>query len=183
MNLNQALREDIVAAVMKDVPRKRKDPSGDLQKLVNDDINMNAPPMIGAIWKDKALACYLNIENTTIHYMVPDRQGYQAWQGPLNHVQAVHPEKHEFSAKFKDLAQQLYDELLDEHERIDQARTALKNSIAGLRTVKAFIAAFPELEKYAPGAPTSSSNLPAIANVMAGLVNLGWPESKQAVAA
>lgn len=180
MNLNQTSRAEIVAAVMKDVPRKRKDPAGDLQKLVDADVKAYAPPAIAAIWTDKALACYLNIDNNNIVSLVPDAKGERSYDSPLPGVSATHPEKHEFSANFKDQAQRMYDAMLAEYERIEQARVALTGAVAGLRTVKAFIAAFPELEKYAPATPTASSNLPALANVMAGLVELGWPKEKGA---
>jgi len=178
MNLNNTFREQIVAAVMKDVPRKRKDPAGDLQKLVDADIKAYAPPAIAAIWADKAQACYLNIDNDNITCFVTDLKGERRYDSPFPGVSATYPKMHEFSANFKDQVQRMYDPMLAEYKRIENSRTAFTGAVAGLRTVKAFVAAFPELEKYAPAVPIASSNLPALANVMAGLVELGWPKEK-----
>lgn len=182
MNLNQTIRAEIVQAVMKDVPRKRKDPSGDLQKIVDADIDSFAPDEVANMWKDKVLACYLDIEGSSIGYLVKNLRGENRY-GVMRDVYVQHPRKHEFSDRFYFASQVIYDELLDEHKAIEATRVRLASSLAGIRTRKAFVEMFPELEKYAPEAPITTKNLPAVANVMSSLVKLGWPEKKEGVPA
>lgn len=175
MNLTKFHKEAIVAAVIADIPRARKDPHGDAQKIMDADIAQFAPKEIAAMWKDKALACYLDIGNDPISFFAIDRR----YGTSLGHLRVQSPRKHTMSDAGKEAMKALYDELIGEADAIAAAETALTNSIAGLRTRKAFVAMFPELEKYAPAEPTMGTNLPAIANVMADLTKLGWPKGAQ----
>lgn len=50
----------------------------------------------------------------------------------------------------------------------------LRASIEGVRTRKQFVDRFPEFSMYAPAEPGKSTNLPAVANVVADLVKFGW---------
>lgn len=60
----------------------------------------------------------------------------------------------------------------------------LKNAINGCSTRKQFIDRFPEFSNYAPPVEGVSENLPAVANVVAGLISIGFvpkvtkPENK-----
>lgn len=175
MNLAKHHKEAIVAAVIADIPRARKDPPGDAQKIMDADIAKFAPKEIAALWKDKALACYLDIGNDPISYFAIN----QRYSAKLYSVQVRFPRKHTMSDAGKEAMKALYDELIGEAGAIAAAETALANSIAGLRTRKAFVAMFPELEKYAPPEPAMGTNLPAIANVMADLTKLGWPKGAE----
>lgn len=181
MNLNKFHKQAIVAAVIADVPRTRKDPSGDAQKIMDADIAKYAPKEIAAVWKDKALACYLDLDGDPIAAIATELKGTPRYCGPLQHVQVRYPRLHVVSAAGKEQFNALFAEMLEEAQAVKAASTALANAIFGIRTVKAFVNQFPELAKYAPAEPTMGTNLPAIANVMAGLATLGWPKGKEVV--
>lgn len=66
----------------------------------------------------------------------------------------------------------------DEDNARYQARQDLKAAVRACNTRKQFVDRFPEFEKYAPSEPGKSSNLPALANVVAGLAKLGWPKGE-----
>jgi len=52
--------------------------------------------------------------------------------------------------------------------------------VEGCSTLKQLQAALPECVKYMPTEDAPSKNLPALANVVADLVHLGWPKPKAA---
>jgi len=183
MNLTKLHKQAIVAAVMADVPRVRKDPSGDAQKIMDADITKFAPAAIAEVWRTKALAPWLDLDSDPIAAFVDDLKGSPRYQGPLQHVQVQYPRLHIVSASGKRQFDALFTEMLDEAQAVEAARAALTGAVFGIRTVKAFADQFPELVKYAPEEPTMGTNLPAIANVMADLSKLGWPKSKEVVAA
>jgi hypothetical protein len=182
MNLNKAHKQAIVMAVMADVPRARKDPSGDAQKIMDADIAKHAPKEVAAIWKNKELACYLDLDSDPIAAIATDLKDSPRYHGPLQHVQVRFPRLHTASAKCVEQFNTLFAEMLGEAQAVEAASAALTGAIYGIRTVKAFVAQFPELAKYAPAEPTMGTNLPAIANVMADLSKLGWPKSKEVAA-
>jgi len=62
----------------------------------------------------------------------------------------------------------------------DARRTAkqkLEAAIEGCRTLKQLEKALPEFKKYYPKEDAPSTNLPALANVVADLSKLGWPKN------
>ena len=68
----------------------------------------------------------------------------------------------------------------EQKAKIQQVKADLQAAIEGCTTVKRFIETFPEFAKYAQHLNSSpSKNLPALANVVAGVVALGWPKGKQ----
>lgn len=52
----------------------------------------------------------------------------------------------------------------------------LKAAFEGIRTLKQAETTFPEFKKYYPTEAQPTKNLPALANVVAGLSKLGWPK-------
>ncbi len=82
-----------------------------------------------------------------------------------------------------DLTQEQIDKALEPFENIGndraEAERNLKAALAGMRTEEQVRKHFPELEKYLTAPETPSTNLPALANVMAGLAKLGWPKKKE----
>lgn len=57
-----------------------------------------------------------------------------------------------------------------------EARNKLVGAIEGCRTLKQLEKALPEFKKYYPKENATSTNLPALANVVADLSKLGWPK-------
>ena len=63
-----------------------------------------------------------------------------------------------------------------EDRAITDAKRALKGAIEACSTYKQLMTRLPEFEKYYPKPDAKSSNLPALANVVADLSKLGWPK-------
>ncbi len=70
------------------------------------------------------------------------------------------------------------DTVLKPFKEAAQKREAIKSkltaAIKACRTRKQFVDQFPEFSAYAPAEPGKSSNLPAVANVVADMMKLGW---------
>jgi len=58
----------------------------------------------------------------------------------------------------------------------DDIETKIKGVLKGINTRKQFIDLFPEFSAYAPPEEGSCSTLPAISNVIADLVKVGWTQ-------
>ena len=71
---------------------------------------------------------------------------------------------------------ELKEKYLAEDRVFNDARYALKRAIEGCSSYKQLMARLPEFEKYYPKPDAKSTNLPALANVVADLSKLGWPK-------
>lgn len=171
MNLNKHHKEAIVDWVVADIPRVHSLKLEErVQKMIDDDIVKNAPPELAAIYKNPKLRMHLNINGTNMGYLTTS--GKYVNDLPYGRTIA----RHDLSAECKEGLQQLADSAIAEIQAIETARQSLANSLGGIRTLKQFLEAYPELKKYAPQEQGKTSNLPAIANVMTDLMQLGWPK-------
>lgn len=70
--------------------------------------------------------------------------------------------------------------VLEPYKEAANARWNIQNKLASafapIKTRKQFVDTFPEFSAYAPPEAGKSTNLPAIANVVASLVQLGWEQ-------
>lgn len=68
--------------------------------------------------------------------------------------------------------------VLKPYVEAEAARTNVKekleSALAGINTRNQFVNTFPEFSHYAPDEPGVTSNLPAVANLIADLVKAGW---------
>lgn len=62
----------------------------------------------------------------------------------------------------------------DQKKAIDDISDKVKAALKGINTRKQFIDTFPEFSAYAPADSDQCSTLPAVANVIADLVKVGW---------
>lgn len=73
-----------------------------------------------------------------------------------------------------------HQKLFDPYEAVDNERNMtkgrLKEAIMSCSTLKQLQAMFPEFIKYMPTEDEPTKNLPALANVVADLVKMGWPK-------
>jgi hypothetical protein len=60
-------------------------------------------------------------------------------------------------------------------------RAQVKATIAACSTRAKALKVMPEFEKYLPSDDSTTSNLPAVANLAAELIKAGWPKGKAAV--
>ena len=175
MNLNKTHKQAIVKAVIADVPRAHKDLSERAQKIVDADVQKYAPKEIAVIAKDPTLSCYLSYGSSNIGYYATNPRHDTDFA--YTHLSVL--AKHSVSDGCRAAIRELIESAREESKAIKAASDALAGAIFSIRTVKAFVNQFPELAKYAPAEPTTGTNLPAIANVMADLSKLGWPKGKE----
>lgn len=177
MNLNKSRREEIVAAVMRDTPKRHKlDIKERLQSVIDKAITERGPEGIRKLWKDKELGRFLNRCSTCASYIVEN-----VFMDNVPYVSALYG--YEFDDAVKAEIKALIADHLDEIKQRAEAQSTLTAALAGIRTRKQFIDQFPKLAKYAPEEFKADRTVPAIANVMSTLSKLGWPAEKQGVAA
>lgn len=172
MNLNQSIRSAIVRSVIADIPRKytNEEIQKKLQQIMEEDLFKYAPKAVIAAYKDKEAKNWLSWTSSNAGYLAT---GKSYWCG-MPQIQRLSDFDPSDSAREKITEYlKLAETELDE---INAIRTSLASAIEGIRTSKQFLLRFPELEKYLPREDGRTSNLPAIANVVAGLVKLGWPK-------
>lgn len=180
MNLNKTHREEIVAQVMRDAPKRHKLSLHDrLQAVVDKAIIGRGPKIIGPLWKDKELGKYLSRSSTSARYLLSP--GDNRYIPDLPYISILYG--HVIDDQAKAEITSIIDDHLEEQKLRDDAEWALRGAVAGIRTRKQFIEQFPELEKYAPSVVTANRSVPAIANVMASLAKVGWPADAKVGAA
>lgn len=171
MKLTKADREAFVAAVMDDVPVIDYDTPA--EKRAQELYAAACPAPIQAIYADKKLRRFLDT-------------AYRWLPGSLNNCYVLNLS----DERAVDLAND--PELL----ALDAKKTTQSQTIARLRgdvtgvinsctTLKQAKERLPEFERYLPADRDGSglSNLPAIANVVAGLTKAGWPKGQERTAA
>ena len=65
---------------------------------------------------------------------------------------------------------------IDEEDARTKAESDLHNAVQACTTLKMLETRLPEFKKYFPTVEAPTKNLPALANVVAGLSKLGWPK-------
>lgn len=170
MNLNKEHRAEIIRKVIADVPRKYKNLHEELKKIVDADIMKFAPLSVQAVYENPETRRYLCITGSFLGRI----KSFCNDSDEAIYVNTI--SCHNLSKKSKEQADAILAKASAENNAIKEAKTTLQGALAGVKTLKQFKEMFPELEKYAPEEVTKSSNLPALANVMAGLSSLGWPK-------
>lgn len=163
--LTKYQREAFVSAVMQDVPSVNYEAQA--HKLVKDAAIAVLPPQIQAIAADKKLCHHLE---TSSHWF-----GYH--HGNFGSVTV-------FGGRNQDYMTKEVQETLDaiillekaQQERLDDMRSKLNAAIMSCTTDKMARERLPEFIKYLPEAEEKTPYLPAVANIVADLIHLGWPK-------
>jgi hypothetical protein len=159
MKIDKYVRQSIVKAIMADVPKPDKvKRRADLQAAVVKAMS----PAVRKVFKE----CPGALKTSYFNDLLYDGMNWSTRELVIGDVSE--DKLKELSAPYK-----------AEDKAIDEARIKLQCAIEGCTTRKALMTRLPEFEKYYPAeeAPMSK-NLPALANVMADLVKLGWPATK-----
>lgn len=166
MKLTKIHREAFVKAVMQDVPKV--DYIEEARKLVLNDSIEQLPAQLRPAALDKELSPYLR---TDTHYQSAFSQSFSVF----SHRGSYYTPSKKCKPKL--------DELGEKHKSQKQQREALKERVEGViascTTLKIAKERLPEFIKYLPEEVEKSQNLPAIANLAADLVKMGWPKDKQ----
>jgi hypothetical protein len=168
MKLNISDRDAFVRAVMHDVPRT--DYLEQAHKLVQADICSHMSPRVLAAYEDRTEREYFGARH--LYFSPHIASGY--YIGALASYQlseALKVQLEELSAKH-----------IEQSNTHAALRQKLQSIINGCSTLKQAKERLPEFEKYLPDdrTTTGTTQLPAIANVVAELTVLGWPKDKEA---
>lgn len=170
--LTKYQRQAFVEAIMQDVPTI--DYEAQAHKVVKDAALAILPPQVRAIADNKELSHYLETTNHWFGYHQGGFSSVQVFQGRCTNY-------------LTDEVQKQLDDIVAmadaQNERLNDMRAKLRGAIEACTTDKMARERLPEFIKYLPEAEEKTPYLPAIANLVADLTRLGWPEDKAAPAA
>lgn len=179
MNLNKLHKKAIVAAVVADIPRKhgKEDVRVAIQKIMDANIIQLAPEAVAGAYKNLEARNFLLIHTTNPGYLRPSKDiGHIHGLSSIRYLGKIFGDDKEVSSVQSSI-NEICSAFIEENEKIDEAESNLRGAIEGIRTRARFVEMFPELEKYGPAASEKTYGVPALANVVSGLVKLGWPKN------
>lgn len=151
MNLDKYVKQSIVRAIMAELPR----------------VNFKA---LRVEIQDKLVAA-MSPECQALYVKAPNALASR-------HVTRVVDGHYSVNFVSGDLTEEVFAEIIKPYEEAYTHRadieTKLHAAIAPIRTRKQFINRFPEFSQHAPAEDGTCATLPAIANIVADLVKLGW---------
>lgn len=151
MNLNKYAKQSIVRAIMAELPRVDSEA---LKVEIQDKLVAAMSPECQALYAKapNALATRCAIRAVAGYYSIIFVTG--------------------------DLTEEVFAEIIKPYKQMTKEReeieTKLNAAIYPIRTRKQFINQFPEFSQHAPAEDGTCATLPAIANIVADLVKLGW---------
>ncbi len=168
MNLNKEIRVQIVNAIMNDVPRVTY--RDDARKIVHDLAVGLMPLKVREVYEDPATKEYIEV-SSRMHRVGGQSEwfDYPGKDIPIKKFEKV-----------EDKLIKLYAAQADWDEEYDSLERSIKAVLDKCRTADQFVKQMPEMAGYVPKGAAAPSNLPALANVVASFVKMGWPEGKTA---
>lgn len=166
MKLTNAIRDAFIRGVMNDVPHEDYDTQ--IRDLVMKKAVERLPKPAQVLWKDPATREYLATGRIYFKYKcIDDLPGVSDWGKWIGDE----PPKE----WFEDInaLQKLEDAQKEKLEAVEAKVRAVAYSCT---TRKALLDALPEFEKYLPAEAPKGTGLPAVANLVKDLVELGWPD-------
>lgn len=148
MKLNKYTKEGIVHAIMADLPTR--DDSALEAELQAKAIAAMSPEVL-AVYNTRPKALL-----TEYVYSASQRRGFHIIVG--------------------DVGDEAFESFYEAEKARESARSNLSGAIMSCNTLKQLQAMFPEFIKYMPTEAEPTKNLPALANVVADLVKMGWPK-------
>lgn len=175
MKLTNFHRQAFVASVMNDVPKIDHQPK--LQARVYKDIIETAPKKVADVFKDLALRHHVIDAYHSFHASVKKPSGQYASHG-LSRVSVIS------GYKPSDEALADIEAICLAAEEQCTARNNMEQQVSGVIascfTLKKAQELLPEFVKYLPQENVKGTMLPAIANLAADLVKMGWPKDSTA---
>lgn len=168
MRLNKYHKDAFVEAVLQDLPATDYDEVA--QKLVRDAIVERMPAKVRAVYDDKDVRHWLRNEWTL---MPGSLQNFHCVSG--SNIGEVPGELKERLIELSQLKR-------EQTSKKDAFGHKIRAAIDSCQTRKQALELLPEFEKYLPKDTTGTgvSNLPVINNLVAELVQAGWPKDKDA---
>ena len=168
MRLNKYHKDAFVEAVLQDLPATDYDEIA--QKLVRDAIVERMPAKVCAVYDDKDVRHWL-------------RNEWMSMPGSLQNFYCVTGSNNgEVPGELKERLLELSQLKREQTSKKDAFGQKIRAAIDSCQTRKQALELLPEFEKYLPKDTTSTgvSNLPVINNLVAELVQAGWPKDKDA---
>lgn len=168
MRLNKYHKGAFVEAVLQDLPATDYDEIA--QKLVRDAMVERMPAKVRAVYDDKDVRHWLRNERMS---MPGSLQNFYCVTGSNNG---------EVPGELKERLLELSQLKREQTSKKDAFGQKIRAAIDSCQTRKQALELLPEFEKYLPKDTTSTgvSNLPVINNLVAELVQAGWPKDKDA---
>ena len=167
MRLNKYHKDAFVEAVLQDLPATDYDEIA--RKLVRDATVERMPAKVRAVYDDKDVRHWLRNEwvgmpgSLQNFYCITDSNLGEAPEG--------------VKERLLELSQMKREQI----EKRNAFKSKLEAAIGSCQTRKQALGLLPEFEQYLPKDTTSTgvSNLPAVCNLVAELVQAGWPKEKK----
>lgn len=168
MRLNKYHKDAFVEGVLQDLPATDYDEVA--QKLVRDAMVERMPAKVRAVYDDKDVRHWL-------------RNEWMSMPGSLQNFYCVNGSNMgEVPGELKERLLELSQLKREQTSKKDAFGHKIRAAIDSCQTRKQALELLPEFEKYLPKDTTSTgvSNLPVICNLVAELVQAGWPKDKDA---
>lgn len=166
MRLTKIHRDAFVRAVIADIPTT--DYTEEARAIVLEDSITQLPKPLHAAARDPVCKPFLETTSTWLGFksgMTVFAQRYGGFTPTSTAKKRI------------DALRAKYDE---QNARLSEAESKVRGVIEACSTVRQAKERLPEFAKYLPEELEKSTNLPAIANVVADLTKLGWPKDKKA---
>ena len=164
MKLNNSHRDAFVAHVMQDVPSV--DFQAQFEAAVRADNLKVVPAKIAEVLRDTALS----------HFVLTGMQTYGRWESGVSSVavSAGYVPTEAGKAELDGIVAAAADFAAARHEM----ESKLRGTIYACSTLKVALERLPEFAKYLPTEVGRTLMLPAIANLTAELIRMGWPKEQ-----
>ena len=171
MRLTKADKEAFVRAVMDDVPKVDYDEQA--KKLVMEELVERMPAEVKAVYKTAP-------EWLTSNYICL-RGNLQSFYGPVRKYTDTAEFAPRLSEKLSEKLSELSAAKKEQTGTHNEIRAKVRATIDSCTTLKQAKERLPEFEKYLPTerGSFSTANLPAVTNLVADLMNLGWPKTQE----
>lgn len=168
MRLNKYHKSAFVKAVLQDLPTTDYDEIA--QKLVRESMIERLPAKVRAVYDDKDVRHWLRNECLS---MPGSLQNFYCVTGSISWLP---------SDELKERLLELSQLKREQTSKKDAFSHKIRAAIDSCQTRKQALERLPEFEKYLPKDTTGTgvSNLPVINNLVAELVQAGWPKDKDA---
>jgi hypothetical protein len=166
MKLTKFHKEAFVSAVMADVPKI--DYQALIEVAVHEDVVRYLPDVFKEPYKDLKLRPFLHSSYHDSYR--PSCAGLYSITTVLDYV----PTKTGIP-----ILEKLKKQATSQYDSLNDIRSKVAGTIEACSTVKMAREMMPKFEKYLPVEPVKGTILPAISNVVADLIKMGWPDKNK----
>lgn len=152
MKLNQYQKDAVVAAIFQDVPTPNRD---EIESAIQAEIVKGMSPDVRRVYRKAPNA----LARGESHCGIFDRRSVRFIVGDADEKSIIAPWQ-------------------EQRKKYDDAKNALRNVINACSTLKQLQDRLPEFAAYFPTEDKPTPNLPAIANMVTTMMQLGWNPKK-----